>query len=68
MIFVVLFKYLGCPADKAIETDHTTTAGNNPNYRIIIILMMYIDIYKISQYIICIYLKNNIRRFFPSNS
>ena len=68
MILVVLCKYLSCAVDKTIETNHTTTADRNPNYRKTILLMMSIDIYKITQYIICIYLINNIRRFFPSNS
>ena len=73
MILVVLCKYLSCAVEtietiKTIETNHTTTADRNPNYRKTILLMMSIDIYKITQYIICIYLINNIRRFFPSNS
>ena len=68
MIFVVLCKYLSCAVDKTTETNHTTNADRNPNYRIIILLIMYTDIYKITQYIICIYLINNIRRFFALNS
>ena len=42
MIFVVLYKYLNCALDKTIYTDHTTSTKFNSNYRIILLIMLFI--------------------------
>ena len=42
MIFVVLFKYLICAVDKTIYAGHTASTGCNTNYRIIVLMMLFI--------------------------
>ena len=42
MIFVVLYKYLNCAVDKAIDTGHTTSTDCNTNCRIILLMTLFI--------------------------
>ena len=42
MIFVVLYKYLNCVNDKTIDNGHTTSTDCNTNYRIILLIMLFI--------------------------
>ena len=42
MIFVVLYKYLNCAVDKAIEPGHAISTDCNTNYWIILLMMLFI--------------------------
>ena len=42
MIFVVLYKYLNCAADKIIDISHTTSTDSNTYYRITLLMMLFI--------------------------
>ena len=42
MIFVVLYKYLNYAIDKTIDTGHTASTHFNINYRIILLMMLFI--------------------------
>ena len=42
MIFVVLYKNMNCGVDKTVNTGHTASTGCNTNYRIILLMMLFI--------------------------
>ena len=42
MIFLVLHNDLNCAVDKTIDTGHTTTTDCNINYRIILLMVLFI--------------------------
>ena len=42
MIFAVLYKCLNCAVDKTMGTGHTTSSICNTNYRIILLMMLFI--------------------------
>ena len=42
MIYVVLYKDLNCVIDKTIDTGHTTSTDFNANYRIMLLMVLFI--------------------------
>ena len=45
MIFVILYKYLNCAVDKTNDTGHTTCTDFHHNYRIILLMMLFITLW-----------------------
>ena len=42
MVFAVLYKYLNCAVNKTIDTGHTTSTYCNSNYRIILLMTLFV--------------------------